>query len=191
MLTFLTFAPPPPQSEKRIDDPAYSMALYTRHYTDKTLKLREIYECASERSERALKFWHFHNLKLLFPSSFCWYFRYFLSDTFIFRSQITSAYIKQSMHFPYITYGMMLYINDSIPTNHLHWENVCDICERAERASFKNFAISHSNTAISLNILLVLQILCFRNIFNFRCQHSPYIYNQCSFLLLLMVWCYI
>ena len=66
----------------------------------------------------------------------------------------------------------MLYINDIIPTKHLHWENVCYICERA---SFKNFAFSHSNTAISLNILLVLQILCFRNIFNFRCQHSPYI----------------
>ena len=43
----LTFAPPPP-SEKRTDAPAYGMALYTRHYTDKTLKLREIYEYASE-----------------------------------------------------------------------------------------------------------------------------------------------
>ena len=72
----------------------------------------------------------------------------------------------------------MLYINDSIPTKHLHWENVWNICERAERASFKNLAFSHSNTAISLNNLLVLQILCFRNIFNFRCQHSPYIYNH-------------
>ena len=30
----------------------YGMALYTRH-TDKTPKLREIYEYASERSERA------------------------------------------------------------------------------------------------------------------------------------------
>ena len=45
----LTFAPPPPPpSEKRTDAPAYGMALYTRHYTDKTLKLREIYEYASE-----------------------------------------------------------------------------------------------------------------------------------------------
>ena len=41
----LTFAPP---SEKRTDAPAYGMALYARHYTDKTLKLREIYEYASE-----------------------------------------------------------------------------------------------------------------------------------------------
>ena len=46
------------------------------------------------------------------------------------------------------------------------------------RASFTNLAFSHSNTAYSLNNLLVLQILCFRNIFNFRCQHSPYIYNH-------------
>ena len=30
----------------------YGMALYT-HYTDKTLKLRKIYEYASERSERS------------------------------------------------------------------------------------------------------------------------------------------
>ena len=31
----------------------------------------------------------------------------------------------------------MLYINDSIPTTtkHLHWENVCDICERALKIS--------------------------------------------------------
>ena len=51
------------------------------------------------------------------------------------------------------------------------------------RASLTILAFSHSNTAISLNILLVLQILCFRKIFNFRCQHSPYIYtiNAVSF----------
>ena len=36
--------------------------------------------------------------------------------------------------------------------------------------------------------LFVLHILCLRNIFNFRCQiTSAYIYNQCSFLLSLMV----
>ena len=40
--------------------------------------------------------------------------------------------------------------------------------------------------------LLVLHLPCLRNIFNFRCQiTSAYIYNQCSFRLLLMVWCYI
>ena len=47
---------------------------------------------ASEASELR-KFAHLHILKLLFLSIFCWYFRYFVSETFIFRSQITSAYI--------------------------------------------------------------------------------------------------
>ena len=42
------------------------------------------------------------------------------------------------MHFPYITYGM-IFINDSIPTKHLHWENVCNICERA--LTFSHFHI--------------------------------------------------
>ena len=58
---------------------------------------------------------------------------------------------------------------------------LCNISERAERASLNFFAFSHSNTAISLNILLVLQILCFRKIFNFRCQHSPYILQSMQF----------
>ena len=46
-----------------------------------------------------------------------------------------------------------------------------------------------------LSIFMVLHLPCLRNIFNFRCQitsaNSAYIYNQCSFRLLLMVWCYI
>ena len=49
-------------------------------YTDKTLTLRKIYEYASELR----KFSHFHILKLLFPSIFCWYFRYFVSETHSF-----------------------------------------------------------------------------------------------------------
>ena len=68
-----------------------------------------------------------------------------------------------------------------LSTKHLHWENVWNMCERAERASFKNLAFSHSNTK-----LLFPSIICwyfryfesFRNIFNFRCQHSSYIYNH-------------
>ena len=43
-------------------------AIIKRH-TDKTLTLRKIYEYASELR----KFSHFHILKLLFPSIFCWY----------------------------------------------------------------------------------------------------------------------
>ena len=45
------------------------------------------------------KFSHFHILKLLFPSIFCWYFRYFVSETHIFRSQNTSAYIHNQCSF--------------------------------------------------------------------------------------------
>ena len=57
---------------------------YKRQYTDKTL-----FEYARE-----LRKWcsHFHILKLLYPSIFCWYFIYFVSETYhSFRSQITSA----------------------------------------------------------------------------------------------------
>ena len=51
---------------------------------------------------------------------------------------------------------------------------------------------SHSKTAISFNILLVLQILCLRNIYIFRSQiTSAYIYNQFSSLSQIMVWRYI
>ena len=53
----------------------------------------------------------------------------------------------QSMHFPFINYGMMIYRADKTLT----LRKCMYICERAERASFKNFAIS-------FNILLVLQI---------------------------------
>ena len=35
-------------------------------------------------------------------------------------SNNTCIHNTQSMHFPYITYGMMLDINDSIQTQHLH-----------------------------------------------------------------------
>ena len=63
----------------------------------------------------------------------------------------------------------------------------------AERASAEIFfAFSHSKTTNSFNIiLLVFLILYLRNIYLFRSQiTSAYIYNQCSSLLLLMVWRY-
>ena len=50
------------------------------------------------------------------------------------------------------------------------------------RASLENFAFSHSKTTISFNILSVLQILCLRNIFIFRCEiTSAYTINAVSF----------
>ena len=52
----------------------YGMTLY-RQYNDKILTLRKIY-CVYEymRASELRKFSHFHNLKLLFPVIFCWYF---------------------------------------------------------------------------------------------------------------------
>ena len=83
---------------------------YKRQYTDKTLTFRKIYEYASERSERALFFSRIFTFShFTFLQYFVGYFRYFVSETYIFRSQITSAYI-QSMQFPFIAYGMALCI---------------------------------------------------------------------------------
>ena len=61
------------------------------------------------------------------------------------------------MQFPVITYGMALYINDSyVYRQNTNIEKIY-VCERA---SLENFlAFLHSKTAISFNILLVLQIL--------------------------------
>ena len=66
----------------------------------------------------------------------------------------------------------------------------------AERASLNIFAFSHSKTAISFNILLVLLILYLRNIYISGLSVSNYnlhdtLYHQCSSLFLLMVWRYI
>ena len=51
------------------------------------------------RASKLRKCSHFHMLKQI-PSIFCWYFRYFVSETF-------SLY-----------YLIIVYINDSIPTKH-------------------------------------------------------------------------
>ena len=78
-----------------------------------------MYVYASGGSEQAYKIWHFHILKLLFPSIFVLVLHILcLRNIFNFRCQITSAYIFiQSMQFPFINYGIVLYLNDSIPTN--------------------------------------------------------------------------
>ena len=100
-------------------------------------------------------------LKLLFPSIFCWYFRYFVSETFIFRSPITSANIIQSIinavSFHYLWYGTI--IQTTVCRHNTNIEEIY-VYMRASGASDKIFAVSHSKTAISFNILLVLQKLC-------------------------------
>ena len=58
------------------------------------------------------------------------------------------------------------------------------------RASLEIFAFSHPKIAFFFfNILLVLLKICLRNTCVFRSQITS-TYNQCSFPLLLMVWCY-
>ena len=75
---------------------------YKRQCTDKTLTLRKMYEYESARSERASKFSHFHILKLLFPSIFCWYFRYFVSETHSLSVILLSNYqLSLSYHLWY------------------------------------------------------------------------------------------
>ena len=68
----------------------------------------------------------------------------------------------QSMQFPFITYGMALYmyINDSIImyTDKTLILRECMYMRASELRKFSHF--SDSKTAISFNILLVLQILC-------------------------------
>ena len=98
------------------------------------------------RASELRKFSHFHMLRLLFPSIFCWYFRYFVSETVSLYHLYDTIYKRQ-------------YTDKALPLR----KCICAI-ERSERAQ-KMFAFSHSKTVISFNILLVLQILCSRNIF--------------------------
>ena len=89
----------------------YGMALYIQKTVYRqNNNIEKIYEYASE----LWKCLHFHILKLLFPSIFCWYFWYFISETYIFsglKLQSESAWyiIISSMQFPVLTYGMALY----------------------------------------------------------------------------------
>ena len=98
------------------------------------------------------------------------------SETYILGLQIDLH--VQSMQFPFITYGMALYrqYNDKILLN------IEYVSGRSERAYNFFFAFSHSKTAISFYILLVLVTLCLRNIYIFRSQITP----AGSFLLLLV-----
>ena len=87
------------------------------------------------RTSELIKFSHFHTLKLLFPSIFCWYILQILCfRTFNFRCQHDILHtIIQSMQFPFITHGMVLYINDSIYQQNTNIEKC--MCMRASGPS--------------------------------------------------------
>ena len=71
----------------------YGMALYTRLYTDKTIKSRKSMNMRASVASELNIFDIFTIWNCYFLHNCCWYFRYFLSETFIFSSQILSAYI--------------------------------------------------------------------------------------------------
>ena len=71
--------------------------------------IEKIYEYASELDF----FLHFPILKLLFPSKFCWYFWYFISETYIFSGLTVSnynlhdTYIINAVPCSYLWYGVI------------------------------------------------------------------------------------
>ena len=58
------------------------------------------------RASELRKFSHFHILKLLFPSILCWYFRYFVSETYLISGvNILHTYTISAVSFYYSWYG--------------------------------------------------------------------------------------
>ena len=96
----------------------------------------------------------------------------YLRNMYICMSQITICMIHISpMQFPVITYGTALYIQTTVYRQKTDIEKIYQYA--SERGFFFFFAFSHSKTAISFNILLVLLILNLRNcrnIYIFRSQ---------------------
>ena len=59
-------------------------AMYKRQHTHKSLTVRKCMHVRASGASELRQFSHFHILKLLFSSIFCWYFRYFVSETYLF-----------------------------------------------------------------------------------------------------------
>ena len=113
---------------------------------------------ASGVHERGRKFWHFYILKVLFLSTFWRYFKYFVGTNDNYAFGILGAFLHtKSAFFQYFVgtydnaYGMTLYINNKVLTL---WKSMF------MRASYKILAFLHTKSAISFNILSVLQIFC-------------------------------
>ena len=127
--------------------------VYKRQYTDETLTLRK---SMNMRASELGKFLHFHILKLLFSSIFCWYFWYFISETYIFSGlKLQSAwylYHQRSSLFLLTVWHYIKYTNDSIPTKHWHWTNLCMYVYASELRTFTHFYI--------LKVKLLLLSIC-------------------------------
>ena len=121
-------------------------------------------------SDRALKFSHFHILILLFPSIFCWYFRYFVWETYLI-SGVNILHIHiQSMEFPFII--LMVWWYKRQYTDKTLSLRKC-MCMRASEASelrkFRYFYILKL-LFISTSDALSVQMTCL----------SAYMYRQIS-----------
>ena len=97
------------------------------------------------------------------------------SETYIFSGLIkiyTPAYIyNQCSSFYYMWYGP---INDSIPHKTLTLRKIYDYASELRKCSHFHILKRH---AVSFNVLLVLQILCLRNIYSFRSRNTSACYT--------------
>ena len=120
---------------------------YKRYYTDKTLKLRKkIYEHASELR----KFSDFYILKLLFPSIFCWYFRYFVSETFSLYHFIMVwcyNYYKRQYTDKALTLRRCIYV---------HTQNINDIINKEKSMNMRARGASELRKCSHFHILKLL-----------------------------------
>ena len=129
------------------------------------------------------KFSHFHILKLLFP-------QYFVgtSDTLSQKHIhfLVSNNICIHIHYQFIFLYHLWYDVEYKRqyTDKTHTLRKCRYMRASGASEFRKFWYFLILKLLFPSIfLLVLQILCLRNIFNFRCQiTSAYIYNQCSFI---------
>ena len=104
------------------------------------------------------------------------------SETCIFRTQIhLHVYNGVSFHYLRVWRFKQHYTDKTLKSMNIRESGA------SELRIF--FAFSHSKTAISINILLVLQIVCLRNIFTFRSQTtSAYIMQSIQFPFIIMVY---
>ena len=160
--------------------------IYKRQYTDKKLTLRKSMNMRASAEQASLDFFFFafshskitaisFNILLVLLILYLRNCR----NIYIFRSQITICMIH------YTCISSMRYTDKTLTLR-----KSMNMRASAERASLKFFAFSHSKTAISFNILLVLLILYLRNIYisglsvsNYN-LHDTYIINAvpCSYL---------
>ena len=77
--------------------------------TDKTITLRQ---SMNMRASALRKFLYLLILNLLFPSIFCWYFRYFVSETYIFSGLQLHLHTINAVSCHYLWYGTIIQYAD-------------------------------------------------------------------------------